>query len=214
MAEFNDDSYALAYIKNKGYASYSSMKMVRDCQVPMKWSADYFDIGTAVHSLLLEHKLDATIRAKLTLYQLWEVKMMLQSLAQSPIVRNLLSDSVNEDRFPSQIKNKKGKLIDGPPVKVNGLPVLGYIDINNRNAVGDLKTTRHTKKIQFINSMDFLQAALYRRVTGKKDFIYIGVCKSTYEVFTFNVMEFPARIKQADSELNYLTTYIQGKLCL
>lgn len=203
--EFNDDTLALKYIKDKGYASYSSMKNVRDCAVPMKWSADYFDTGIAVHSLLLEHRLEDKIRAKLTEMMLWEVKMMLASLARNPVVCKLLEGSKNEDKFPA----------DGaPPVLINRLPVLGYIDINGRQAVGDLKTTRYTKKSQFIQAMDFLQASLYRRVTGKDDFIYVGISKVSFEVFTFNVNEFPTRIMQADQELERLTKYIAKKLCL
>lgn len=197
MAEFNDDTAALKYIEKRGYASYSSIKNVRDCVIPTKWTASYFDIGTAVHSLLLEHCLDKEIAAKLTPDMKLQVKLMVRSLASNAIVCALLKGSSNEEKFLKPI---------------NGCPVLGYIDINGVNAVGDLKTTRHTSKSQFIKDMDFLQAAIYRQVTGKKDFIYIGISKVSYEVFTFNVNEYPSRIKAAEESMHQLTKYIASKI--
>lgn len=197
MAEFNDDTAALKYIEERGYASYSSIKNVRDCVIPTKRTAEYFDVGVAVHSLLLEHCLEKEVAARLTADMKFQVKMMLQSLTSNTIVKKLLQGSSNEEKF---FKN------------INGCPVLGYIDINGVDAVGDLKTTRHTSKSQFIKDMDFLQAAIYRYVTGKKDFIYIGISKVNYEVFTFNVNEYPSRIKSAEESMHQLTKYIASKI--
>ncbi len=199
MAEFNDDIPALEYIRVKGYASYSSLKMVRDCQIPTKFNAAWFDLGTAVHSLLLEHKLDPEVKARLTPDMLIQVKLMLSSLCENAIVQKLLKGSKNEDKFD---------------IKINGLPVIGYIDINNIE-LGDLKTTKHTSKAQFVKDMEFLQAAIYLKATGKKDFIYIGASKTKpYEVFTFNVNEYPDRLKEAFNQMNSLTKYVRDYICI
>lgn len=195
MAEFNDDKPALDYIRAKGYASYSSLKLVRDCQIPTKFNAAWFDEGTAVHSLLLEHKLDAEVKARLTGEAYIKVKLMLSSLCENAVVRSILNGSTNEAKFE---------------VKINGLPIIGYIDIDN-DEIGDLKTTRHTNKAQFVKDMDFLQAATYLKAKRKKDFIYIGISKvKPYDVFTFNVNEYPERINKAFDELDRLTKYIHG----
>jgi hypothetical protein len=57
--------------------------------------------------------------------------------------------------------------------------------------------------------MDFLQAAVYLRVTGKKDFYYVGISKVfPYEVFIYNVNQFPDRMVKANEQLDYLIGYI------
>lgn len=191
-----DDSAALEYIRKRGYASYSSIKNVRDKEVPMRSSAKWFDIGTEVHARLLENKVTELTNDEDELM----VRLMLRSLKDNAIVRRLLEGSNNEDKFHQDLW---------------GLSVLGYIDINNKKqrAIGDLKTTRLTKLHQFIGAMDFLQAAMYRAVTGFDDFYYIGISKvKPYDVMVFNVLQHKQRIKDADDELKRLIKYIKGKL--
>ena len=88
--------------------------------------------------------------------------------------------------------------------------VSGYIDILPPKDVADLKTTRHKNQHDFAANMDFLQAAMYRAVTKRKDFYYIGIQKEKpFNVFIFNVHQYPDRIRQADEELKYLIKYVK-----
>jgi len=58
--------------------------------------------------------------------------------------------------------------------------------------------------------MDFLQAATYLKATNKRNFIYIGISKvKPYDVFTFNVNEYPDRLEKSFEELDRLTKYIR-----
>ncbi len=191
--EFNDDKPALDYIRKRGYASYSSIKNVRDCVVPQHVDAKYFIFGSELHSRLLESKpINKLSRAEET-----ALKDMLQVLKSNAIVKRLLDGAKCEDKFF---------------VKLWGLQVIGYIDINNTD-LADLKTTRHSKLPAFAADMDFLQAALYLTVTKKKNFFYIGICKQPpYNLMIFNVQQYPARLKDAQDELKRLVKYIKDSL--
>lgn len=188
-----DDSHALKYIIERGYASYSSIKNVRDCIVPKVWSTSYFDFGTEVHSRFLEHK-----RTKFMEIAEDEkaVKRACNNLADNAIVCSIMKGAKTEVKFDQDLW---------------GLRVLGYIDILGAD-IGDLKTTRHTSPIAFANDMDFLQAALYLAVTGKRNFFYIGISKvAPYNIFVFNVNQFPERMAKANADLRRLIKYIKQK---
>jgi hypothetical protein len=193
------DKAALEYIKNRGYASYSSLKMVRDCIDPTeKKSAVYFDVGTEVHAQFLEKEKQ---KLKLTKEDSKAVKLMVKALEEHPVVSSLMTSAQVEVKFEQ---------------KLGGLSVLGYIDIlPPKKAVGDLKTTRHKNLHDFAANMDFLQAALYLKVTKRKDFYYVGIQKvAPFRVFVFNVNQYPERLEKAFKELDYLIKYIKQKLKL
>jgi len=192
--EFNDDKPALDYIRKRGYASYSSIKNVRDCAVPTSIDAKYFTFGKELHSRLLE----STKLEKLSKPEELMLFEMLDKLRSNAIVKNLLDGAKCEQKFYQELY---------------GVMVLGYIDIHAKKAVADLKTTRHTKLANFAADMDFLQAAMYLSVTGKKDFYYVGISKvAPYNLMIFNTSDYPDRIKAAHKELKRLLTYIGGKL--
>jgi len=188
-----NDKLALQYIKEKGYASYSSLKNVRDCVDPTKkTSAVWFDVGTEVHSRFLEKKKPIL---KLSEEDTASVVNMVEALELHPVVRRLMYRAKVEQYFKQ---------------KLWGLMVSGYIDILPPKDVADLKTTRHRNQHDFAANMDFLQAAMYRAVTKRKDFYYIGIQKEKpFNVFIFNVHQYPDRIKQADEELKYLIKYVK-----
>jgi len=187
------DKLALKYIQEKGYASYSSLKNVRDCVDPTKkTSAVWFDVGTEVHSRFLEKKKPIL---KLSKEDTDSVVSMVEALELHPVVRRLMFKAKVEQYFKQ---------------KLWGLMVSGYIDILPPKDVADLKTTRHKNQHDFAANMDFLQAAMYRAVTKRKDFYYIGIQKEKpFNVFIFNVHQYPDRIKQADEELKYLIKYVK-----
>lgn len=187
------DKLALQYIKEKGYASYSSLKNVRDCVDPTKkTSAVWFDVGTEVHSRFLEKKKPIL---KLSEEDTKSVVSMVEALELHPVVRRLMYRAKVEQYFKQ---------------KLWGLMVSGYIDILPPKDVADLKTTRHKNQHDFAANMDFLQAAMYRAVTKRKDFYYIGVQKEKpFSVFIFNVHQYPERIEKADEELRYLIKYVK-----
>jgi len=187
------DKLALKYIQEKGYASYSSLKNVRDCVDPTKkTSAAWFDVGTEVHSRFLEKKKPIL---KLSKEDTASVVSMVEALELHPVVRRLMFKAKVEQYFKQ---------------KLWGLMVSGYIDILPPKDVADLKTTRHKNQHDFAANMDFLQAAMYRAVTKRKDFYYIGIQKEKpFNVFIFNVHQYPDRIKQADEELKYLIKYVK-----
>lgn len=187
------DKLALQYIKEKGYASYSSLKNVRDCVDPTKKiSAVWFDVGTEVHSRFLEKKKPIL---KLSAQDNQAVKSMVEALERHPVVSQLMLKAKVEQYFKQ---------------KLWGLMVSGYIDILPPKDVGDLKTTRLKNQHAFAAAMDFLQAAMYRAVTKRKDFYYVGIQKEPpFNVFIFNVHQYPDRIAQADEELKYLIKYVK-----
>jgi len=192
--DFNDDKPALDYIRKRGYASYSSIKNVRDCVIPSVVDAKYFTFGKELHSRLLENtKLEKLSKPEeLMLFE------MLNNLRSNAIVKRLLDGAKCEQKFHQELY---------------GVMVLGYIDIHATKSVADLKTTRHTKLSAFASDMDFLQAALYTKVTGNKDFYYIGISKvAPYNLMIFNVLDYPQRFKDSQEELKRLLLYIKKKL--
>lgn len=194
IMEFNDDSFALDYIRKRGYASYSSIKNVRDCEIPgSSISKNYHVFGKELHSRFLENtkleKLPKDEEAKLT--------AMLLSLNSNPIVNKIMLNTQREVRFHQELK---------------GVMVLGYIDILGEH-VADLKTTRHSTMAAFALDQDFLQAAMYMAVTNKKDFYYIVISKEKpYKSMVFNVRQYPVRLLLAQQELNRLLKHIKKKL--
>lgn len=188
-----NDKPALDYIIKRGYASYSSIKNVRDRVVPSSYSSPAQDIGKELHSRFLENR---QIN-KLSKNNEIMVGDMLKSLRGNKAVMQLIHNARKEVKFHEPLL---------------GLMVLGYID-SIGVYLSDLKTTRHTSKKSFVSSMDFLQAALYMCVTGKKDFYYIGISKSKpYDILLFNVNQYPDRIKAAHTELRTLIQYIKSKI--
>lgn len=208
--EFNDDTAALEYIRARGYASYSSIKNVRDCVVPSYSDAAWFKFGKELHSRLLENK----ITEKLSVEEELILTDMLYALRNNAIVKRLLAKSRNEIDFGPLAALKKYGTKTGILVpSVQGVPVYGRIDILNADNICDLKSTKITSRQPFIDSMDFLQASVYMKVTGRKDFYYIGACKQKpYTVTVFNVREFPERLAAAELELRRLLMYIKSKL--
>lgn len=195
--EFNDNKLALEYIKNRGYASYSSMKNVRDCEIPSKFvEGPWLAFGKELHSRALE----GIVLDKLSTSEEKLLKAMLKSLKDNALVQGLWKSGVFEDEF------KK---------KVYGVNTLGYLDhwCKKRKIVTDLKSTRLTSHNQFVESMDFLQAALYLYVTGAKEFYYVGISKTApHNVFIFAVSEYPGKLMDARLQLEYLLKYINTKL--
>lgn len=190
------DEAALQYIRERGYASYSSLVNVKECRVPTKMSATYFDVGTEVHSIFLEGKKSGV---KLSADNKKAVDGMVKSLQSHPVVSKLMDGATTEVKFHQPLY---------------GLPVLGYIDIlPAAKDVADLKTTRHRNLHQFAKDMNFLQAALYMAVTKRKSFYYIGIQKEPpYSTLIFNVNRYPERIRDAQIELRQLILYVKSKL--
>ena len=194
MNGFIDDSLAFDYVRERGYVSYSSMKMIRDGEVPgaFKGSAAT-DFGKELHSRLLENKV---LQKFSTVIEL-QLSDMLVALRYNVVVQQLLKNAKKEQEFKTM---------------VNGIMMLGYYDILNTTNVSDLKTTSTGNMKAFVSSMDFLQAAIYLKASGCKDFYYIGACKvSPYPVWVFNVWEYPQRMAKAQSELARLCMYIKSK---
>lgn len=187
------DKLALDYIRQRKYASYSSMCLVRDKKDPQPFvETEYYEFGKELHSRFLEKKKIKTLSPENEKL----LKKMLNSLADDPMVCKLMEKAKCEVEFDE---------------KVNGLRVYGRIDILTF-AVADLKTTRISNKATFERAMDFLQAALYTRVTKLKNFYYIGISKKP----PHNVMVFNARnhlyFESANKQLDQLTKYIKSKL--
>lgn len=189
------DLAALNYIKSKGYASYSSLTMVKNCSEPQKTSTKYFDIGTEVHSQFLEKK--KALWKTLTPDEREQVKSMVNALNSHPVVSKLMVGAKVEQKFDTE---------------VFGLRTVGYIDILLIKDIADLKTTRHKNVYDFAADMNFLQAALYRAATGRNDFYYIGIQKQLpFKVFVFNIHQYATRVKEADLELKRLIKYVKKK---
>jgi len=201
LSDFSySDKYALAYIKERGYASYSSIKNVRDCQVPSVSNALWFVFGRELHSRWLERKTHFTKDNPNTFTDAEKqtLEAMLERLDAHTVATKL--------RIGSQVEQEFNQLL-------YGVPVLGYIDILHTQHIADLKSTKERSIQAFIKSMDFLQAALYLAVTGKRDFYYIGICKLyPHDVFVFNVQDYPERLRSAELELRCLLRYLKIKL--
>ena len=189
-----DDGPAIEYIRKRGYASYSSMKNVRDKEIPKFLDAKYLKFGKELHSRALEH----IILEELSEPEEKMLKAMLNRLWAHPVWCKLLKQAKTEQQFHQPLW---------------GLPVLGYIDILNVDNVADLKTTYVNKMKDFVAAMDFLQAALYLEVTGLKDFYYIGISKrAPHDLFVFNVNQYPEKLKAAREQLKKLIPHILEQL--
>lgn len=192
-----DDSAALAYIAARGYASYSSIKNVRDKAEPSKMPTAYFTFGAELHSKFLEG-----IRDK---------------VMSDPEEEQLeaMIDALNGNKFVRSIMATKGMKTEVEICQpINGLPFLAYIDIDAPTFIADLKSTQFKDRTQFIRSMDFLQAAIYMRLRPKAtDFYYLGISKvRPYKVMPFGVTEYPTRLRDANLELNNLIRYVKSKI--
>lgn len=193
--EFNDDSHALEYIRKRGYASYSSIKNVRDKLVPEFFSSPAIRFGKELHSRFLENKKLETLSKE----EEKHLKAMLIVLENSRVVESLMDGAATEVEFKQLLK---------------GVMVLGYIDIDARKLhISDLKTTSTTSLVAFVKSMDFLQAVLYLAVSGAKDFYYIGINKKPpYPLFIFSAAQYPERLAAARKEMETLLKYLKKKL--
>lgn len=191
--EFIDRMPALRYIARNGYASYSSLCLYKNGEAPKKWNPIWGIFGTELHSRFLEGKMIV----RLTKDEERHLKEMLTKLREHPIVTKLMQGSKVEQEFKQELF---------------GVTVLGYIDILNV-FLADLKSTKIASRKVFIESMNFLQAALYMAVTGRKDFYYIGVMKQApYTVMVFNVRDYPDRLKAAKTELKKLLGMLKKDL--
>jgi len=210
-SEFNDDRAALDYIRKRGYASYSSIKNVRDCVEPTAYKEEvWHTFGKEHHSRLLEKK-------RLTILSLDEEKklaLMMQAMERNMIAKRLLIKSVNEIDFGpravlDKYKSKRGIVVPS----IYGVPVYGRIDILNTDSICDLKTTKLTAMAAFVAAMDFLQAAIYLAAVPRKDFYYIGQSKvEPHVVMPFAVSQYPALLDSAQMEMKSLLKYIKSKL--
>ncbi len=191
--EFIDRTAALKYIARNGYASYSSLCLYKNGEAPKKWNPIWGIFGTELHSRFLEDKMIV----RLTKDEERHMKEMLKKLRAHAVVTQLMKGSKVEQEF---------KLV------IFGVMVLGYIDILNV-FLADLKSTKIASRKAFIESMNFLQAALYLAATGRKDFYYIGILKQPpYTVMVFNVRDYPARLKAAKIELKKLLVMLKKDL--
>lgn len=188
------DKLALEYIRMRGYASYSSMVNVRDKRDPQPFKVTpYYTFGKELHSRFLEHKKLVTLSPEDEKL----LKILINKLADDIMVQRIMYEAKTEQKFD---------------LKLNGVRVLGYIDIDG-NDLGDLKTTRHTGMKAFVPAMDFLQAALYKRVTGKRNFFYIGASKSPpYDIMVFNVNDYVPQLRIANAQLDYLLAYLKKNI--
>ncbi len=200
---FTEDSENLItpeeYIRRRGYVSYSSLKNLRDqemIQIQPK-SEVYFEVGTELHSRFLEStelkKFDAETEAQLS--------GMLASLYKDRLVQSLL-------KHPLLVCERE---IRQP---MNGVPLVGYVDMDAAPVFGaDLKTIGHTNEKRFVESMDFLQPAVYSKARGFKDFYYIGISKvKPYPVFTFNAMTYKDRLNESKIQLENLLTDVKKRI--
>lgn len=187
------------YIKRRGYVSYSSLRNLRDqnmVQLQPK-SEVYYEVGSELHSRFLEKqeikKFDAETEAQL--------EGMLKSLYKDRLVQSLL-------KHPLLTCEREFRM------KLNGVPVLGYVDMDAAPIFGaDLKTIGHKNEKRFIDTMDFLQPAMYCRARNMKDFYYIGISKQApYEVFTFNARTYKDRMNEAFIQLENLLTDVKKRI--
>jgi hypothetical protein len=190
----SNDKAALEYIRMRGYCSYGSMVNVRDKREPSTYSSGAQDFGKELHSRFLEKKKLVTLKPE----EERMLKLMTCNLADDPIVQRLMEGALVEQEFD---------------VVINGLRMFGRIDILTSVSVGDLKTTRHNMLAPFVRSMDFLQAAIYKRAKKKKDFYYVGTSKVyPHPPLIFSANSYPGFMKVADDQLDYYSRYIKSKL--
>lgn len=186
MSAFNDRPLALQYIKDRGYASHSSLKRYINGEAPSEFQSSPAQLfGKELHSRFLEKKKLTTLSPAEELL----MKVMLKELNSHAMVKRLMLNVKVEQEFKE---------------KILGVTMLGYFDILAKAYVGDLKTTRCTTLGQLVADLDFMQAAIYLRATGFKDFYYIGITKEMKpKVIIFNVRDYPERLAKADKELVY-----------
>jgi len=208
--EFNDDKPALAYIRKRGYASYSSIKNVKECRVPTPFVEEVWHIfGKEHHARLLEKKHLKILSAK----EESDLQAMMDTINTNAIVKRLLYNSINEIAFGPAWVLKKFKQSGIVVPDIYGLPVYGRIDILNTTNQSDLKTTKLTNLAAFVKSIEFLQAATYLKAVPRKDFYFIGQSKvKPFTVMPFNVNHYPKRLKEAKEELKRLCIYIKKEL--
>lgn len=191
------DALALQYIRDRGYCSYSSMKNVRDKEDPKPFvETPYYQFGKELHSRFLEKKKIMTLTDLRENEKL--LKICINKLADNTLVCKVMENATCEIDFNEIIM---------------GVKLFGRIDILAPVHIGDLKTTRVTSMKQFVEAMDFLQAALYCRVKKLKDFYYIGISKvSPYDVFVFNARHIQQKWNDANDQLDYLLRYLKTNL--
>ena len=186
-------SFDLAYINERNYVSFSSLKNLRDGISPnFNPDASFFKFGSELHSRFLEKKKIETL-----------------SEDDESLLYNMLN-KLNETRMVTSLM-KKAKVEVEIRTTVQGVPILGYLDIfKDRKYIADLKTTQTNTMKAFVNSLDFMQAALYQEATGIDDFYYIGICKkSPHDVMVFNVNSYPEILNESKNELKQLLSYVK-----
>lgn len=189
------------YIKERGYASYSSLKNLRDGDEPFHGSTKALDIGTETHSRWLEG----------VVLQIYDdedeetIMGMVNALNKHKQAMALLQGSMKEVEFHCPLR---------------GVMVKGYIDIlKYKNLaypsehMADLKTLGHNNERKFHADMDFMQPAMYQMIKGPLPFYYIGVSKiKPHPIFIFNTARYPERIKADRNELINQLTYVKERI--
>ena len=195
-----DDTLALEYVKGRGYASFSSLRNVRDKVEPSKMPTEYFTFGTELHSRFLED----TVGELLSDREEAKMAKMLSALRANKLVRTLMATP----GMKTEVQFKQDYL---------GLPMLGYIDIDAHDTklkfLADLKSTHISKLPDFVKAMDFMQAALYLKMRPKaQHFYYLGICKNPpYRVMTFDAVDYATRLREANIQLENTINYVKEK---
>jgi hypothetical protein len=182
---WNDRELALAYIKERGYASHSSFRRYIKGEAPAPFVSSHAQIfGKELHSRFLENKKIEKLQAADNLL----LNSMIGALEKNRIVKSLLNGANVEEEFRE---------------KIHGVEFLGYMDIHKpKKHVADVKTTRQTTHDGLANSLDFLQPAIYLEAKKLKDFFYIGITKTIApKVIVLSVHDYPAKLKEAREEL-------------
>lgn len=190
--EIGGSRIALEIAQAKGYVSYSSLVRIRDGVTEVFQGNAATEEGFELHSRFLEKKktarvFDAEVEKRLT--------NMESALNADALVSAIMRVSMVELPFDQILDDVR---------------VFGRLDILSNDFVADLKTTSCTTMNAFVASLDFLQAALYLRVTDRKDFYYVGVSKINLQVFVFRVAKYPGRMKEANKELDELLKYVKA----
>lgn len=191
-----DDTLALKYIQDRGYASFSSLRNVRDKVEPSKMPTEYFTFGTELHSRFLEDKVGELLSDR----EEDKLSKMIGALRANKLVRTIMET----EGMKTEVEFK---------LPLFGLPMLGYIDIDAPKFVADLKSTHISKLPDFVKAMDFMQAALYLRMRpNAKHFYYLGICKNPpHRVMTFDARDYATRLHEADEVLINTIHYVKEK---
>lgn len=154
------------------------------------------DIGSAVHCLVLQ----ADLYEREFVKQPAEIKIRngkkWEEFQQQHIGKTILTetDESQASAMADAILDDAGRFFLGGTPEVSywirhetGLILKARIDYRLGDAAIDLKTTKHETPEQFKRAVKYdydMQEALYRRVTGVADMIFVGVGKSApYSVF-------------------------------